>query len=94
MQQREYRHVYNLNDSGYPIDELLPEAEPVEYTMKAEDTTITHMRNFFRCVRTREVPIEDLEAGHLAATVGHMVNLSILKNNRVMKWDAQKRAVV
>lgn len=92
-QQAEYRHVKGLDEKGRPYAELLPEAEPVEYTMEMEDTTVTHMRNFFQCMRTREKPIEDMEMGHLAATVGHMVNISN-KMGKVVTWDKKKKVVV
>jgi len=92
-QQEHYRHVKGLDEQGRPLAELLPEADPVDYEMDVEDSTVTHLRNFFHCVRTREKPIEDMKTGHLAATVGHMVNLS-QKAGAPVHWDAEKEAVV
>ena len=92
-QQEEYRHIKGLDENGSPYDQLLPEADPVEYSMEMEDTTITHMRNFFQCMRTQKKPIEDMEEGHLAATVAHMVNIS-QKTGKVIRWDDKKWAVV
>ncbi len=90
--QEVLRGQLGLNEKNRPIAELLPEAEPVKYEIKGENSTVTHLRNFFNAVRSRENPFEDIEFGHMAATVGHMCNLSY-KAGREMKWDAKKRVV-
>jgi len=93
QQQEEYRRVKGLDEKGRPYAGLLPEVEPAEYTMEMEDTTVTHMRDFFQCMRTRGKPIEDMEMGHLAATVGHMVNISN-ETGKIATWDKAKQVVV
>jgi len=61
--------------------------------MEMEGTTVTHLRNLFQCMRTRQNTLEDMRTGHLAATVAHMVNIS-QKEGRILKWDQKKEVVV
>jgi predicted dehydrogenase len=92
-QQEEYRRLHSLTKEGRPYSELLPSAEPVTYNMEMEDVTITHLRNFFECVRTRKKPVEDMEAGHLAVTVAHMVNISG-KTGKPVTWDEASQSIL
>jgi predicted dehydrogenase len=48
-----------------------------------------HMANFFNAVRTRRDPIAPVEAGHLSATVGHLIVIA-LRTGRTLRWDAAK----
>jgi len=41
-----------------------------------EDGTITHMRNFFECIKTRKEPNAPVETGIAAARAGHIGNLA------------------
>jgi len=92
-QQAEYRAREGLNDEDQPFKNLLPAAEPVRFEMEMEGTTVTHLRNLFQCMRTRQNTLEDMRTGHLAATVAHMVNIS-QKEGRILKWDQKKEVVV
>jgi predicted dehydrogenase len=46
-----------------------------------------HMGNFFECVRSREMPICDVETGHRSATMCHLGAIS-LRTGRALTWDA------
>ena len=50
-----------------------------------------HMGNFFDAVRSRKDPVSPVEAGHLSATVGHLIVIA-LQTGRPLHWDpsAQK----
>jgi predicted dehydrogenase len=48
-----------------------------------------HMGNFFDCVRSRKLPIADVETGHLSATVCHLGVLA-LRLGRKLEWDPQR----
>ncbi len=50
------------------------------------NTTALHFQNFERCVRDRKQPVEDVFAGHRAAAVAHMINLSAARKKSVL-WD-------
>ena len=52
-----------------------------------------HMANFFNAVRTRTDPIAPVEAGHLSATVGHLIVIA-LRTGRTLRWDASKEKFV
>jgi predicted dehydrogenase len=45
-----------------------------------------HMANFFEAVRTRKDPISPVEAGHLSATVGHLIVIA-LRTGRTLHWN-------
>jgi hypothetical protein len=47
--------------------------------------------NFFDAVRSRKDPVSPVEAGHLSATVGHLIVIA-LQTGRPLRWDpsAQK----
>lgn len=53
---------------------------------KGED--VAHIRNFFDSVRSRKKPNADVETGHRATTVCHLVNICRLLD-RKLKWDPQ-----
>ena len=52
-----------------------------------------HVRNFLDCIKTRQRPIADVEAGHQVATACHLANIS-LRVGRKIKWDAQKEEII
>jgi len=46
-----------------------------------------HMENFFDCVRSRKLPICDVETGHRSATMCHLGAIS-LRTGRKLTWDS------
>jgi len=48
-----------------------------------------HMKNFFDCVRSRELPICDAETGHRSATMCHLGAIA-LRTGKKLKWDSTK----
>ncbi len=52
-----------------------------------------HMLNFFDCVRSRELPICDVETGHRSANMCHLGAIS-LRTGRKLKWDYQREVFV
>jgi predicted dehydrogenase len=53
------------------------------------DTTTLHFENFQKAVKERKQPVEDVFAGHRAAAVAHMINLSAAKK-RPVYWDRSR----
>lgn len=47
-----------------------------------------HTKNFLDCMRSRELPICDVEIGHRSATVCHLGNLAA-RLGRPIKWDPE-----
>lgn len=47
-----------------------------------------HTKNFLDCMRSRELPICDVETGHRSATVCHLGNL-VARLGRPVKWDPE-----
>jgi predicted dehydrogenase len=45
-----------------------------------------HMSNFFDCVRSRKLPVADVETGHRSATVCHLGVLA-MRLGRKLEWD-------
>ena len=56
---------------------------PVIKAESFRDGTITHMENFFDCVRTRKEPNAPVETGVAAARAGHIANLAYQRNTQI-----------
>jgi predicted dehydrogenase len=52
-----------------------------------------HVRNFLDCVKSRELPIADVEDGHRVATACHLGNIS-LRVGRKIRWDPDKEEII
>jgi predicted dehydrogenase len=52
-----------------------------------------HHTDFFNCVRTRQRPISDVEAGHRSATVCHL-NVIAAQVGRAIRWDPKKEEII
>ncbi|MCK4966950.1 gfo/Idh/MocA family oxidoreductase, partial [bacterium] len=64
--------------------------EPAE--MKAEDQRKPHIRNFIDCVKSRNLPISDIETGHYSTVTPLLGKISYLVNERI-KWDAKNEII-
>ena len=56
---------------------------PVVSERSFRDGTITHMQNFFECLRTRKEPNAPVETGIAAARAGHIANLAYRSNGQI-----------
>ena len=52
-----------------------------------------HVRNFLDCIRSRQLPNEDVEQGHLTAAMCHLGNIA-MKVGRTLRWDPAKEEVI
>jgi predicted dehydrogenase len=52
-----------------------------------------HVRNFLDCVKSRHVPLSDLESAHRVATACHLANIA-LRLGRSVRWDADREEIV
>lgn len=50
------------------------------------EVSLNHMQNWMDCIRSRELPIADVEIGHRSATMCHLGNIARW-TNRPLRWD-------
>ncbi len=72
-------------------------ADLVEQAIGANDVHLyqskDHHANWLDCIKTRKLPICDVEIGHRSATVCHLGNIAI-RTGRKLTWDPQKEVIV
>jgi predicted dehydrogenase len=66
-----------------------PAMEPVKVAAAGGN----HVRNFLDCMKSRKLPICDVEEGHLTMVMCHLGNMS-MKVGRTLYWDAKKEEVI
>ena len=80
-------------------DGWVVEPEPKKNTIEAEthepgnDGRPAHVRNFLDCVKSREMPTENLEIAHHVSTVAHLGNLAF-RSQAEVHWDAENERVL
>lgn len=52
-----------------------------------------HYQNFLDCIKSRKLPIADVEIGHRTATVCHLGNLAV-RHGRKIQWDPAKEQII
>ena len=52
-----------------------------------------HQQNWLECIRTRKMPICDVEIGHRSATVCHLGNIAV-RTGRKLTWDPAKEEII
>jgi predicted dehydrogenase len=72
-------------------------AEIIKEPLTKDDTHLyesgSHHGNFVECVKSRKVPICDVEIGHRSATVCHLGNIAA-RLGRKLTWDPVKEAIL
>lgn len=74
-------------------------SEPEELIANAPEPTVklyeskNHHRNFLDCIKSRELPICDVEIGHRTATICHLGNI-VARLGRKIEWDPVKETIV
>ena len=77
-----FRQGYECNPKGLDEDPL-----PSDAVRLIESDN--HIQNFFDCVKSRQDPIMNVEAGHRVATMCHLGNIARWIG-RPIKWDPEK----
>lgn len=74
-----------LNRQGFSVfhEGVLEKVNPVMKTESFEDGTITHMANFFDCIKSRKEPNAPVETGVSAARAGHIANLAYHRGGQI-----------
>jgi predicted dehydrogenase len=52
-----------------------------------------HARNFLDCIKSRNLPIADVEEGHRVSVACHLANLS-MRLGRKLRWDIEKEEII
>ena len=76
----------NRNEIDASDDALL--STPLPAGAVRLEVSNDHMKNFFDCVRSRKLPIADVETAHRSASLCHLGNLA-LRLGRKLQWNAQ-----
>jgi len=87
-------HVSRSKMKGKPAEDLAGNPLPdgaVAALYRGEP--MSHMRNFFNCVQSREKPISDVWTHHRALTTCHLANIAIRLGRR-LEWDPQSQQIV
>jgi predicted dehydrogenase len=78
-----------------------PPAEPPQLRTTAlklegyeqvKDQFVPHVRNFVDSVKSRQLPISDVESGHKTSISCHLANIS-MKVGRTIRWDDRKEEI-
>ncbi len=79
--------------TGKPVEEMTA-AE--QQTLQGEvvklyhdKEPVDHVQNFFDCVKSRGVPISDVDSHHRTMTTCHLCNIALMLG-RELKWDPKK----
>lgn len=83
-------HVTRKDISSSPkdlIDEPLTDSDVHLYVSK------NHHKNWLDCIKSRKLPICDVEIGHRSATVCHLGNIAV-RTGRKLTWDPAKEEIV
>ncbi len=86
------RNKFSSNPKSIAADLLkkVNEAEEEKKWAETDQATLWqakwHIQNWLDCIRTRKKPAADVETGHRAVTISHLVNLT-LRLQRRLKWD-------
>jgi len=74
-----------VNRSGFAVyrEGVKNDQNPILKAESFRDGTISHMENFFDCMRTRKEPNAPVEAGVAAARAGQIANLAYRRNGQI-----------
>ena len=64
-----------------------------EQEQSPDEGIVPHIQNFVDCIRTREQPNADVEAGHISATLCHLGNI-VVRTGRNLRFDAKTESIV
>jgi len=59
---------------------------------KSSEQHKSHVRNFIDCVKSRKLPISDIEIGHRSTSTPHLGNIAYRTKQRI-EWDAKNERI-
>lgn len=84
--------VNRANVYGKAAEELAENPLP-EDGWKVRPSEV-HMKNFFDCVKSRELPVAHAEIGHRSLTPCQLSVISIRLGGRKLQWDPEKEQII
>ena len=93
LEFRGTKATLKINRSGMSVwrEGVRGDKNPLLKEDSFEDGTITHMKNFFECVKSRTEPNAPVETGIAAARAGHIGNLAF-HNGGHTTWPAKAKS--
>jgi predicted dehydrogenase len=80
-----------VNRSGFSVYREGASDNPVLKEVSFRDGTISHMQNFFDCIKTRKEPNAPVETGIAAARAGQIANLAYHRGGQIV-WPPKSPA--
>jgi predicted dehydrogenase len=59
----------------------------------SSQANVSHVNNFFDCVKSRKAPAADIRIGHRSATVCHLGNIAV-RSQKKIHWDPKTETIV
>ena len=53
-----------------------------------------HAQNWLDCIKSRQMPIADVEQGHMVSISCHLANISLRLGGRKLRWDPVKEDII
>ncbi len=92
LEFRGTKGTIKLDREGFAVHrEQIKGENPVLKERSVEDGTITHVGNFFDCLRDRKEPNAPVETGVAAARAGHLANAALRKGEKIV-WPMKATA--
>lgn len=79
-------------EGGKFIRSALPDGLPLKFT-SSDSGNDGHARNFINAIKTRELPISDIEIGHRSTSICHLGNIAYRTGEKLV-WDAEAEKVI
>jgi len=70
-----------------------PWIDPMKMPGSSPQQFALHVRNFLDCIKSRQMPIADVEQGHYTAVACHLANIS-LRLGRKIRWDPEEEEII
>ena len=80
-------------DVAYELDQYPEDRTEERLEQWVAPALRAHVKDFLRCVQSRERPVADIEQGFQSTTACLLANLS-MKLGRTLEWDHAKQQVV
>lgn len=76
----------------YPEGDRMKDVE-VELESGGSEQHGAHVANFIECVKSRNLPVSDVEIGHRSSSAPHLANIAY-HTGRKIHWDAKRERII
>jgi predicted dehydrogenase len=81
-----------ISRNGYTYSPRGRDAQPVT-RQTTEDLTLSHVKNFLECIKSRKTPNSDVVSGHRSALASHLGKIAYVKKRRLTFDPAAEKRV-